>query len=217
MQIKFGKHFTHVIIDEAGQSIEPDTLIPMTLLASESGQVILAGDPKQLGPISISRYVKTFNLDTSILERLLTTNSCYAQIYGANNNEYDPRFVTKLKKNYRSLPSVLNVYNNMFYNRELEGVVDDENSSEAMLLSIIHGSEILWNRSNSNKMCGVYFINVVNGMNRKVPDSCSWYNECEMNAVLSFLSKLSSSGTSPIQFTDIGVVSCLCSIFLRCS
>lgn len=208
MQIKFGNHFTHVIIDEAGQSIEPETLIPISLLSKENGQVILAGDPKQLGPISVSRYAKTFDLDGSFIERLLTQNACYAKSYGPEGNEYNPKFVSKLKKNYRSLPSVLHVYNNMFYNRELEGSINDSDSSEAMLLSIIQDSEILWNRDVSNKKCGVYFINVVNGINRKVHDSSSWYNDSEMNAVLSFLTKLSTSEHSPIQFSDIGIVSC---------
>lgn len=52
------KHFSYVFIDEAGQAIEPDALIPFNLLSSVReerigrlhGQVVIAGDPQQLGP-----------------------------------------------------------------------------------------------------------------------------------------------------------------------
>lgn len=201
MNLDIKDHFTHVIIDEAGQSIEPESLIPMTLLtrttkdkvgqtfaAGRTTQVILAGDPKQLGPISVSRLSRNLGFEKSFLERLLENDKCYAKTFGPNSNEYDPRFVTKLKINYRSLPSVLKTYNDLFYERELEGAISDENSSDADLLTIIE--PILWKSKMKNEKCGVYFINVANGKNRKMSDSCSWYNEEEINAVMSFLQKI---------------------------
>ena len=49
------KHFTHVFIDESGQAIEPEALVPLAGIFStetkNGGQVVLAGDPKQLGPV----------------------------------------------------------------------------------------------------------------------------------------------------------------------
>lgn len=115
MQMSFDSYFSHVIIDEAGQCIEAESIIPLTMLNSKNGQCVLSGDPKQLGPIALSIFSKSFNFSVSMIERLLSTDHNYAQAYGPDSNDYDPKFVTKLKINYRSHPSVLKVYNDIFY------------------------------------------------------------------------------------------------------
>lgn len=62
-------HFSYVFVDEAGQATEPETLIPVTLMSSSDrshqgrlhGQLVIAGDPQQLGP----------SIRSKIAERLL--------------------------------------------------------------------------------------------------------------------------------------------------
>ena len=42
--------FTHVFLDEAGQCSEPDSMIPLNLIANEATNVVLAGDFKATRP-----------------------------------------------------------------------------------------------------------------------------------------------------------------------
>jgi RNA helicase armi len=139
MHIKFVRnHFTHIILDEAGQSVESETLIPLTLLAeAPGGQVILAGDHKQLGPIVTSKFSKNLGYETSFLQRIQETWGYYQRDKKFEEfGSYDPCFVTKLLKNYRSLPSILNVFNHLFYLEELIPMVAN-NSREGLILSLL--------------------------------------------------------------------------------
>eukprot|EP00891_Asterochloris_glomerata_P007086 jgi/Astpho2/7086/Aster-x1407 len=59
--------FTHMLIDEAGEALPPETLIPMTLAGPEA-RVVLCGDPRQLGPAVRSGDCQAHGLATSLLE-----------------------------------------------------------------------------------------------------------------------------------------------------
>lgn len=112
-------HFTHVVVDEAGQASEPEIMIPLSLAHSASNtQIVLAGDPKQLGPINQSRYASYFGLSDSFLVRLLQQFPYQRDPQGYETG-YDPRLVTKLLMNYRSLPDLLALPNKLFYEAEL--------------------------------------------------------------------------------------------------
>lgn len=85
-------YFTHVVIDEAGQCTEPDSLIPISFVDKYSGQLILAGDPKQMGPIVLSIYARNRGFDRSLLDRLL-----HFPIYSNDNEKVNIFLLIKLK------------------------------------------------------------------------------------------------------------------------
>ncbi|KAM6301707.1 RNA helicase Mov10l1 [Podargus strigoides] len=120
-QIRRG-HFTHVIVDEAEQASEPESLIPIGLISQADGQIVLVGDPKQLGPVIKSRIAQAFGLNMSLLERL-TSRKLYLRDEDAFSacGAYNPLLITKLVKNYRSHSALLAVPSKLFYHEELEG------------------------------------------------------------------------------------------------
>lgn len=64
-------YFTHVLIDEAAQCNECEALIPISFVNLTNGQVIMAGDPLQLSPITLSNHAKHYDLVISMLERFV--------------------------------------------------------------------------------------------------------------------------------------------------
>ncbi len=65
-------HFSHIIIDEAGQGSEPEVLTAgiKTMVTNET-RVVLSGDPEQLGPVVRSSIARELGLGVSYLERLM--------------------------------------------------------------------------------------------------------------------------------------------------
>lgn len=57
-------------------------------------QIVLAGDPMQLGPVIRSKFAKSYDLDLSLLERLIDL-PIYARDESrfADNGAYDPLLV----------------------------------------------------------------------------------------------------------------------------
>lgn len=55
-------HFSHVFVDECGHAMEPECLIPIAGFADENIQIVLTGDPKQLGPVIRSPFAKEYGL-----------------------------------------------------------------------------------------------------------------------------------------------------------
>lgn len=147
----------------------------------------------------MSNVAKYCGFDKSLLERI-SEHENYLPKYGLNGNEFDSRFVTKLKKNYRSLPSILHIYSELFYDNELEAEIDEENSHEIKLLQSI--DELLWNRNIANKKCAVYFVNV-NGRNLRTPDSSSWFNDEEASKAFIFTCRLKKLG---ISMKNVGII-----------
>lgn len=99
--IERGNKFSFAIIDEAGQSIEPSTWLPIML----SKRFVLAGDPKQLKPVIHNKCA--YELQDTLLDRLALTH------------KNDGVQVT-LKINYRSVPSIVSIFSKLFYGGYVE-------------------------------------------------------------------------------------------------
>lgn len=78
------------------------------------------GDPLQLGPVVNSKIAVEFGLADSFLERLMNRFPYSRDPVGfPETGGYDPKLVTKLVYNYRSLPDILAIPSKLFYNTEL--------------------------------------------------------------------------------------------------
>lgn len=70
-------HFSHIVIDEAAQAEEPLAMIPIATFSNEHTNVILAGDPNQLGPVIKSQTASKSGLGESYLQRLMRMRDVY--------------------------------------------------------------------------------------------------------------------------------------------
>lgn len=98
--------FTHILLDEAAQALECETITPLAL-ATDDTRIVLAGDHMQLGPDIFSSFAKERNLHISLLERLY--------------DHYPPQFSTKilLCENYRAHESIIQFTSESFYDQKL--------------------------------------------------------------------------------------------------
>ena len=70
-------HFSHIVIDEAAQAEEPLVMIPIMTFSDAHTNVILAGDPNQLGPVTKSPTAAHAGLEMSYLRRLMLMRRIY--------------------------------------------------------------------------------------------------------------------------------------------
>ncbi|CAH0546496.1 unnamed protein product [Brassicogethes aeneus] len=193
-------HFSHIVVDESGQASEPEVLIPVTFLDKYNGQVILAGDPVQLGPVISNPFASDNGLGESFLERLLNRFPYVPDFESfPETSGYDPRLVTKLRYNYRSLEPLLNLTSSLFYNNDLLVTVSSEDSKEAKTLAKL--KDILPLGSNSEPPCIVF--HGVDGEQCRSNDSPSWYNPHEAAQVFYYINELYRMG---LESKDIGVI-----------
>nr|XP_023014733.1 probable RNA helicase armi [Leptinotarsa decemlineata] len=193
-------HFSHIIVDEAAQAGEPDVMIPLSFLDKNIGQAILAGDPLQLGPVILSKIASECGLNESYLERLINRFPYVRDPEGFPDTfGYDPRLVTKLLYNYRSLPDILSLYNSLFYENELISTIDDESSDEAKLVEKLRD---MLPQNNDGKLPRMIFHGV-DGENLQNNDSPSWYNPHEAAQVFYYINEFYRLGLSS---GNIGVI-----------
>ncbi|XP_022081467.1 putative helicase MOV-10 isoform X2 [Acanthaster planci] len=191
-------HFTHVFIDEAGHAVEPEAIISLANLLNPNnprgGQVVLAGDPKQLGPILRSPLAIEHGLGLSLLERLMTESSPYQR--QEEEPRYDSRVLTKLLRNYRSHPAILKLPNQMFYENELEVHADE----------MVRNSLCSWSKL-PQKDFPILFHGV-EGKDEREGQSPSFFNSAEVTVVVEYVEDLlAKRGGRKIKESDIGIIS----------
>eukprot|EP00026_Physarum_polycephalum_P002172 Phypoly_transcript_02177.p1 GENE.Phypoly_transcript_02177~~Phypoly_transcript_02177.p1 ORF type:complete len:653 (+),score=89.07 Phypoly_transcript_02177:845-2803(+) len=181
-------HFSHIIIDEAGEALETEALIPFQLATSMTS-LVLAGDHLQLGPIVRSPTALEWRMDRSLMERMVV--SAREQVH-----------ITKLTNSYRAHPMLLKLYSTLFYNNELIACADP-----TFVNSLTHWPPL------PNKNVPMLFAHT-EGIEDREKDSPSWFNEKEVNTVSNFVHLL----LPYVEAKDIGIITPYrkqCDKFLR--
>ncbi|KAF8172752.1 P-loop containing nucleoside triphosphate hydrolase protein [Mycena galopus ATCC 62051] len=198
-------HWTHLLIDEAAQAAEPELLIPISVVLpgtqgdlsskpstglsfgsirpSITPQLVLCGDPNQLGPTVTSDAARDAELDVSLLQRLFDR-----PVYASNPEQ------VLLSSNYRSHPGILMPPSALFY-------------SDSLVPCAVNGT-VVWSGL-PNPHLPLLFIGS-ESTEECVDERASWYNtgeiKCTVDAIVSLLAEGASS-SPPLQASEIGVMS----------
>ena len=189
-------HFDVLCVDEAGHSTEPEVIAVASTLFDFQGksqgvaQIVLAGDPKQLGPVVTSMVCRKFGLSVSYMERLASS-----ELYARNEeNRYPADLITKLVRNYRSHPAILKLPNEFFYDNDL--VVSGDVISTHNLAR--------WEHLPAQGFPLVF--HAIHGDNQREGRSPSWFNPEEAQEVANYVDLLINQTRPPLSQDEIGVV-----------
>jgi superfamily I DNA and/or RNA helicase len=197
----FGKdithwHWTHLFIDEAAQAREPETLIPLMVVAPGKmknipvPKLILAGDSNQLGPSIVSPIARENGIDVSLFDRLLR-RPIYSQhplsrqnVYKRSKGEgwYRPAFVN-LIRNYRSHPGILMMPSAMFYNSTLLAEAKETSSLTTWTTLPNNRIPILFHPSTGEEFW--------------ILDTAGWYNKSEIEITTKLITHLVDRKNTP--------------------
>ncbi|XP_044207560.1 putative helicase mov-10-B.1 isoform X1 [Thunnus albacares] len=189
-------HYTYIFVDEAGQAAETECIIPLAgLVKPNKCQVVLAGDPKQSGPIVTSKLAEKHGMDVSLLERLMGDIDLYKS---HETHGFNSCFVTKLLRNYRSHPAILKIPNELFYKGQLQPYAPKENCSQYCK----------WKRL-PKKGFPLIFHGVA-GTDERAANCPSVYNTAEMEVLKEYLKALidylHKKGVTQIGPGEIGII-----------
>ncbi|TFK49279.1 P-loop containing nucleoside triphosphate hydrolase protein [Heliocybe sulcata] len=179
-------HFSHVFIDEAGQSAEPESMIPILSLAGRSTNVILAGDTCQLGPVIESRIAADLGLKESFLDRIMKMD-----IY--NVQPWRDMTIVRLKRQYRSHPDILAFSSDQFYRGELQNCADPSITHRFLSSSIL-----------VTKGYPVVFHGIT-GKEYREGSSPSFFNIDEASLVKMYCEKLAQQHRD-LKAEDVGII-----------
>lgn len=188
-------HFEVVCVDEAGHATEPEVVaVAASLLnlqqgSDKVGQLILAGDPKQLGPISASDICLKYGLSVSYMERLTDRGVYQPQ----EDGQYPKDLLTKLVRNYRSHPAILKLPNEMFY-KDLKCCGD----------MMVTSNMVRWEHLPKPGFPVVF--HAMDGENLREGNSPSWFNPVEAQQVVEYVCLLTQETKPSLQADEIGII-----------
>lgn len=185
-------YFDVLCVDEAGHSTEPEVVaVAATLIDfARSGQLILSGDPQQLGPVVTSEVCRRLGMSDSYIERLMK-RPVFCKDDGG---KYQPGILTKLVRNYRSHPAILKLPNELFYDGDLK------NSGDVLTTHNLCKWEHL------QKQGFPVIFHSMDGDNMRESLSPSWFNPQEAQQVVEYVKLLLLESRPPVQPEDIGII-----------
>ncbi|XP_075841730.1 putative helicase senataxin isoform X3 [Microtus pennsylvanicus] len=174
-----GVPFSCVIVDEAGQSCEVETLTP---LIHRCNKLILVGDPKQLPPTVISMKAQEYGYDQSMMARFCKLLEDYVK-----QNKIGRLPVLQLTVQYRMHPDICLFPSNYVYNKNLK----TNRNTESV-------------RCSSEWPFQPYLVfDVEDGSERR--DNDSYINVQEIKLVMEII-KLIKDKRKDISFRNIGII-----------
>ena len=211
--------FTHVLIDEGGQALLPEALIPLALLRPQGNPMsdpgwgaVVCGDPQQLGPTVRSPSAASSGLSSSLLERLISAHyESSAELISAGRTPATSMLVA----NYRSHASLLDLPSKLFYRGQLVAAADPSSvlppnwnelsmSDEKEEEQLEEESETTPTDLSSSGLASLMFYGV-RGQQEREGDVPSYHNALEAAAVADLVQGLLKSGAGVVA-TDIGVM-----------
>ncbi|XP_050511316.1 putative helicase mov-10-B.1 [Diabrotica virgifera virgifera] len=194
-----------VFVDEAAQACEPEVCIALGMVR-HGQQIVLAGDPKQLGPSLTSDAAIRYGLGISLLERIMKTD-----LYNQNNQNC----ITMLIQNYRNHPTILSLPNELFYGNQLEARSQrsqlDPLSTTCVFQKLQEIFSITAKKKVQQKFRGhpVEFCSLLSKEQRQ-GKSPSYFNEKELQMVIKYIQALQAleflDEEDNVKPSDIGVV-----------
>eukprot|EP00656_Telonema_subtile_P058626 TRINITY_DN9987_c0_g1_i3.p1 TRINITY_DN9987_c0_g1~~TRINITY_DN9987_c0_g1_i3.p1 ORF type:complete len:864 (+),score=133.10 TRINITY_DN9987_c0_g1_i3:1590-4181(+) len=179
--------FSHVVLDEVAQTMEPMAAIPLTL-CDKTSVILMSGDEAQLAPKVHSQQARCHGLGESILDRLLKTARA---VYSAEQNN---SHVVTLKRNYRSHPALLDLPSQMFYHSQLVPCVELKRVDRLSRWKELPAPGF--------PMC---FIGV-EGAEEQEHDSPSFFNRDEAREIRVLVHKLVSDPDLGVHHHDVAVI-----------
>ncbi|XP_058836477.1 putative helicase mov-10-B.1 [Topomyia yanbarensis] len=190
--------FNYVFIDEAGSAKEISTLVSIVGIATSGStikaSVVLAGDPKQLGPVIQYDLLNQTTHGVSMMERMMNLEMYERSL---DTGKYDPIFITQLCDNYRSHQALLELSNRMFYDGQLRAKAAPEVTHRCL-----H-----WHRLPNRTF--PLILHRISGKFIKDQNSSSFFNRQEAIQVVSYIKDILIIGINGrrVEQKEIGVIS----------